>query len=258
MMNDLVSIIMPSYNCGPFVCEAIESVLAQTYANWELLFVDDGSTDNTESIISSFKDARIRYFKNDPKCGAAESRNRALREAKGRWIAFLDSDDKWLPNKLEYQLEFMNKNNYHFSYTTYKEMDVGGHETGVLVAGPKRISEKGMYAFCWPGCLTVMYDAEVIGLIQAEPLKVNNDYVMWLKICHKANCHLLDECLAVYRRGRKGSISSRNYYDLIKWHYYLFHVALGKNRLSSILFTLENLIFGAAKKIFYVHSYRPE
>ena len=255
---DLVSIIMPSYNCGQYLRESIGSVLAQTYTNWELLFVDDGSIDDTEMIMSSYKDSRIRYFKNDPKCGAAESRNRALREAKGRWIAFLDSDDKWFPQKLEHQLEFMNKNNYHFSYTTYKEMDVGGHETGVLVAGPKRISEKGMYAFCWPGCLTVMYDVEKVGLIQVERLRVNNDYAMWLKASHKADCYLLNECLAVYRRGRSGSVSSRSYSDLIRWHYHLFRDADGKSRTTAIFLTFCNLIFGAAKKVFYVHSYKPE
>ena len=99
MTNDLVSIIMPSYNCGRFVRETIESVLAQTYSNWELLFVDDCSTDDTEAIVRSFDDPRIHYYKNEQNSGAAISRNKALREAKGHWIAFLDSDDLWnLPN----------------------------------------------------------------------------------------------------------------------------------------------------------------
>ena len=103
-MNDLVSIIMPSYNTGRFIKESIESVLAQTYSNWELIIVDDCSTDNTDEIVAQFTDERIKYLKNEVNSGAAVSRNRALREAKGKWIAFLDSDDLWLPEKLEKQI----------------------------------------------------------------------------------------------------------------------------------------------------------
>ena len=101
MNNGLVSIIMPSYNTGGYIKNSIESVLAQTYENWELIIVDDCSTDDTDSIVGQFSDKRIRYLKNEKNSGAAISRNYALREAKGRWIAFLDSDDLWLPEKLE-------------------------------------------------------------------------------------------------------------------------------------------------------------
>ena len=104
-MADLVSIIMPSYGTAQFIAESIESVQAQSYSNWELLIVDDCSTDDTDEVVKPFLfDRRIRYFKNDKNSGAAVSRNRALREAKGRWVAFLDSDDLWMPEKLEKQI----------------------------------------------------------------------------------------------------------------------------------------------------------
>ena len=107
MEEELVSIIMPSYNTGKFIKETINSVIAQTYSNWELIIVDDCSTDNTDEIVKSINDNRIIYLKNETNSGAAISRNKALREAKGRWIAFLDSDDLWKNYKLEKQIKFM-------------------------------------------------------------------------------------------------------------------------------------------------------
>ena len=109
-MNNLVSIIMPSYNTGKYIAEAIQSVINQTYKYWELIIVDDCSSDNTDEIVTSFSEPRIKFFKNKINSGAAVSRNRALREAKGRWIAFLDSDDLWRIDKLEKQIGFMEKN----------------------------------------------------------------------------------------------------------------------------------------------------
>lgn len=252
MMEKLVSIIMPSYNTGRFIKDTIGSVLCQTYSNWELIIVDDCSTDDTDEIVAPYlTDQRIRYIKNDVNSGAAVSRNRALREAKGKWIAFLDSDDLWLPEKLEKQIRFMENGNYHFSYTRYEEIGEDSESRGIEISGPSRITKRGMYNFCWPGCLTVMYDAEHVGLIQIEDIKKNNDYAMWLKVCKKADCYLLDETLAKYRRGRSGSISSHNYTKLIVWHYKLFHEAEHKNFISSALLTANNLFWGLVKKYRY-------
>ena len=251
-MNDLVSVVMPSYNTGKYIKKSIESVLAQTYRDWELLIVDDGSTDDTDAIISSFDDPRIRYFKNETNSGAAICRNLALREAKGRWIAFLDSDDIWLPEKLEKQIAFMKKNDYDFSYTGYYEINEESLPTGTHISGPSKIGKAGMFRYCWPGCLTVMYDAEKIGLIQVSDIKKNNDYAMWLQVCKKAACYLLNEELAQYRRGRQGSISTNRYMTLIKWHYTLFREAENESALISAYHTLGNLIFGVIKKVRYV------
>lgn len=253
-MNDLVSIIMPSYNTDKFIAASIKSILAQTYKNWELIIVDDCSTDNTDTVVTSFNDDRIKYFKNKKNSGAAISRNRALRKATGRWIAFLDSDDIWHPKKLEKQIAFMKKNDYHFSYTNYEEIDEKGNLTGVKITGPKKITKTGMYNYCWPGCLTVMYDASRIGLIQIEDIKKNNDYAMWLKVCKKADCYLLNKYLAQYRKGRKGSVSSHSIKTMIGWHYKLWCNAEHKSVIMSLWLTFWNLFFGAYKKFRYVNE----
>lgn len=252
-MNHLVSIIMPSYNTEKFIKNSINSVINQTYQNWELIIVDDCSTDNTDNIVSQFlSDGRIKYLKNETNSGAAVSRNRALREANGKWIAFLDSDDLWMADKLEKQIKFMEENNYHFTYTNYEEIDEDSKPIGRLIMGPKKITKRKMYNYCWPGCLTVMYDSETVGLIQIEDIKKNNDYAMWLKVCKKANCYLLNDTLGLYRKGRKGSISSHDYKNLIKWHYFLFREAEKENSFVAFWHTCWNLFFGLWKKIIYV------
>lgn len=251
-LEGLVSIIMPSYNTAPYIKETIQSVLNQTYKDWELLIVDDCSTDNTDEVLSEIHDSRIHIFKNECNSGAAVSRNRALREAKGQWIAYLDSDDLWMPEKLEKQIRFMKIHGYAFSYTNYEEIDVDGNRTGVRVTGPKRITKTGMFNYCWPGCLTVMFDASKIGLIQIKDIKKNNDYAMWLKICRKADCYLLDECLGQYRKGRTGSISTHGIMTLIRWHYKLFHEAENMGVMQSIVNTGKNMVFGLYKKRKYV------
>ena len=242
---------MPSYNTAKYIAESIDSVLAQTYPHWELLIVDDCSTDNTDEVVASIQDPRIRYFKNARNSGAAVSRNRALKEARGKWIAFLDSDDLWEPEKLEKQIRFMREHDCHFSYTNYREMDEASQPNGRVVTGPRRITKAGMYGYCWPGCLTVMYDAEYIGLVQISDIKKNNDYAMWLKVCQKADCFLLNEVLASYRK-RSGSISNQGYVKLIKWHYKLFREADQKTPACAAVLTFGNLLFGVIKKMMYV------
>lgn len=250
---NLVSIIMPSYNTAQYIEKTIKSVLDQTYTNWELIIVDDCSTDNTDEVVKNYlTDKRIKYLKNEQNSGAAVSRNRALREAKGQWIAFLDSDDLWMPEKLEKQICFMKEKGYFFSYTDYEEINAEGNRTGTFVTGPKKITKMGMYNYCWPGCLTVMYDATKVGLIQISDIKKNNDYAMWLKVCKKADCYLLDECLGQYRKGRVGSVSTHSIKTMIGWHYRLFHEAEKRSALVSAIFTLRNLFWGVLKKIRYV------
>ena len=251
MSNDLVSIVMPSYNCGRFVRETIESVLAQTYSNWELLFVDDCSTDDTQAIVQSFEDSRIHYFRNETNSGAAVSRNRALREAKGRWIAFLDSDDLWLPEKLEHQIQFMDKNGYHFSYHEYDEINEASQPIGVTVSGKSRVSKFDMFACCWPGCLSVMYEQEYVGLVQINDVKKDNDSALWFKVIRKAPCYLLKENLGRYRR-RKGSITPPTLMKRITAHYTLFRVAEEMNPITASFWMCMNVVGNAWKKLFYV------
>lgn len=252
-MNDIVSIIMPSYNTASYVKDSVQSVFDQTYPNWELIIVDDCSPDNTDEIVAPLlSDKRIRYLKNEVNSGAAVSRNRALREARGKWVAFLDSDDLWMPEKLEKQIRFMKENDYHFSYTNYEEINEAGEVTGVYVTGPRRITKTEMFNYCWPGCLTVMYDREKVGLIQIADIRKNNDYAMWLKVCKKADCYLLNETLAQYRKGRIGSVSTQSIKTMIRWHYKLFREAEEQGRLLSTINTGRNLLFGFYKKRKYV------
>ena len=247
---ELVSIITPTYNCGEFIAKTIDCVLAQTYQNWEMLIVDDCSSDNTKGIVARYSDPRIKYHCLSSNSGAAIARNTALKMAKGRWIAFLDSDDLWNPTKLEKQINFMEDNGYTFSYHKYDEIDENGKLLGKVLSGPKHINHLGMISYCWPGCLTVMYDASKVGLIQITDIKKNNDYAMWLKISKKTSCHLMPLVLAHYRK-RKGSISNTNYSSLIKWHYRLFKDAESYSCVCAALCTANNLIWGAFKKIFY-------
>lgn len=249
-MNELVSIIMPSYNTAKYIAESIRSVLAQTYEKWELLVVDDCSTDNTDEIVKPFlADERIRYFKNEKNSGAAISRNKALREAKGKWIAFLDSDDLWVPEKLEKQIAFMQENNYKFSYTDYR-IQLNGKWQPYVITGPNIVTNHKLKNYCYFSTITVMYDREYIGLVQIEPVKKNNDYAMWLKIIKKAKCHRFSECLAYYIK-HEGSISSGSKLKLIKHHYIMWRVAEKKNVIAAMVLTVRNLIFGVLKKLKY-------
>ncbi len=251
----LVSIICPMYNSADFISETIESVLGQTYGNFEMLIVDDLSTDNSVEIVKQYDDERIILLSNEKNSGAAESRNNALRHAKGKWMAFLDSDDIWLPDKLEKQLKFMVDNNYHFSFTNYVEIDENSKEIGKRITAPKVVTKHKMNNFCYLGCLTVMYDADFIGLIQIdERIKKRNDYAIWLKCVKKCNAYNLPIDLAKYRR-HSGSISNVSLKKLLKAHYVLFRVSEKKCRFISFFRVLRNCFYGYLKKKKYVKKY---
>lgn len=254
MIDGLVSIIMPSWNTGRFIAESIESVLAQTYKNWELLIVDDCSTDNTDKVVASFKDTRIKYFKNEKNSGAALTRNRAMREAQGEWIAFLDSDDLWAPNKLEKQLGFMNDNGYVFSYHDFVKIDEESKPLNVYVTGPNVVTKQGMYNYGYPGCLTFMYSVKAMGLIQIKDIKKNNDYAILLKLCKKADCYLLNENLAQYRI-RKRSISHDKITKKLKSHYDLFHFCDEQPAPIAFWYACWNMWYGVLKKIKYERAF---
>lgn len=248
----LVSIITPSWNCGRFVEEAIRSVKQQTYSDWEMIIVDDCSTDNTKEIVERFMDdSRIKYHCLDRNSGAAVARNAALKMAKGRWIAFLDSDDIWMPDKLERQIKFMSEHNYAFSYHNYSEIDEAGNALGVEVSGISKAGKFAMFSCCWPGCLSVMYDKNKIGDIQIVPIAKNNDTAMWLKVVRKSPCYLLNENLARYRR-RANSITPKPIWKRAWAHYPLFRVAENMNPITATFWTLMNVAGNTYKKLFFV------
>lgn len=257
-MYGKVSIIMPNYNCEKFIEETINSVLAQTYENWELLIVDDCSTDRSAEIIRNYckNDDRIKLFIQKNNLGGAAARNRALREATGKWIAFLDSDDLWLPKKLEKQLAFMAENGYRFSYTAYEHVDEKGDPLGLLVTGPKKVTKRKMFRYCYPGCLTVIYDSSEIGVVQIpdEIGTGENDYAMWLKVCKKYTCRYLAETLSLYRVRENSMSHKSSLFKLIGNHYKLFRISENRCSIAACLCVLRNLWFGFWKKAKYVRK----
>lgn len=247
----LVSIVMPSFNTAEYIKESIDSVLNQTYENFELIVVDDNSTDDSIDVVKSYDDTRIKLIINNENKGAAFSRNKALLESKGEWIAFLDSDDIWESTKLEKQIMFMIKNKCWFSYTDYKEFKSDVNDSILLVTGPDKISRIDMYKYCWPGCLTVMYNAGKLGIVQASLINKNNDYAMWLCLSKFSTCFRVAECLANYRKARTGSLSSDKITKLIKSHYVLYRQSEGFGIVLSVFFSTVNMLYGVIKKIFY-------
>lgn len=247
MVDGLVSIIMPSWNTGKFIAKSIQSVLSQTYQDWELLIMDDCSMDNTDDIVASFSDYRIKYFKNNVNCGAALMRNKALQKARGEWIAFLDSDDLWNPHKLERQIKFMKDNGYAFSYHEYVKIDEDDRPLNIYVSGPDVVTKRKMYNYGYPGCLTFMYSAKKMGLIQIKNIKKNNDYAILLKLCKKSDCYLLRENLAQYRI-RKKSISHDKLSKKLKSHYVLFHFCDEKPAHVAFWYACWNMWYGILKK----------
>ena len=229
----LVSIITPSYNSADFIAETIEAVINQTYSNWELLITDDCSTDLTCEIVERYakEDKRIKLFQLSKNSGAGIARNNSIKEAKGRYIAFCDSDDCWLPEKLEKQLEFMNKNNYSFSCTSYYTCDEEGNLIGKIIA-PKKISFFNLVCNDNMGCLTTIYDAEKLGKHYMPTIRKRQDWGYKLILIQKSKyAHGLNECLARYRL-RKSSLSA-NKLNLVKYNINVYKQVLGYSAFRS-------------------------
>ena len=251
MNNDLVSIIMLSKDNGKYVEETVRSVLAQTYQNWEIIFMDDSSKDDTISKMMDFVGKRIHVSQNVTTKGFGSSMNSALRDARGRWIAFLNVGDVWEPTKLEHQIAFMEQNGYAFSYTKFGLINSRSEDRGVVIGGKAHITYKDMQKCCWPNYLTVMYDAQVVGKMRVRNLKKNNDYALWLNVCEKTDCHLLDECLAKNRTkwGRMGKLLLTNKMD---WRYDCFRIEEDLSPLKATLYTIRNGFYGLVKWFKYV------
>ncbi|QWC22570.1 glycosyltransferase family 2 protein [Bacillus haikouensis] len=220
--EDLVSVIMPTYNSSNYINETIKSVLNQTYHNWELIVVDDCSTDNTCEIVKSFikEEPRIKYFKLEINSGAAIARNKAVELAGGHYMAFLDSDDIWFPDKLNKQITFMKNNNYNFSCTSYTKIDEYGKFLNQVIEANK-ISDYEKILKNNPGNSTVVYNSKNLGKFIIPNIKKRNDYVMWLQVI-KAAKHLygIQEPLGSHRI-RLGSLSNKKT-NLIMYHWKVY------------------------------------
>jgi glycosyltransferase involved in cell wall biosynthesis len=210
MKNDLVSVIMPTYNSRAFVRDSIASIRGQTYENWELLIIDDASTDDTVATIEKAAqgDPRIRILRSAENAGAAEARNRGIQEARGRYIAFLDSDDQWLPRKLERQVDLMRANSWAFTFTAYDKIDEQGRKIG-HVGIPKTTTYRQLLKTCVIGCLTAMYDTEVLGKVPMPLIRKRQDFGLWLRLLKKTpRAYGIQETLALYRV-RTDSVSAK-------------------------------------------------
>jgi len=187
MNNQLVSIITPSYNSAKYIAQTIESVLAQTYQDWEMIIVDDCSKDNCLEIIELYvqKDSRIRLHQLEKNSGASVARNTAIKLAQGRFIAFLDSDDLWLPQKLEVQISFMINNNLALSYTAYKKVDADGNVGTKIIHVPVKASYSTLLNTNYIACLTGIYDVSICGKHFMPDISHRQDYGLWLNILKK-------------------------------------------------------------------------
>ena len=250
MSKDLVSIIMLSHNMGRYVKESVESILAQTYQNWELLFMDDSSSDGTIRRVMQLKgdDERILVNHNVKTRGTAETLNAALRMAKGRWIAFLKAGDLWEPEKLERQIAFMERHHYAFSYTKFRLIDRLSRDRGIVMGGLRKVKRRDLLKCCWMGYLTVMYDAQVVGPLQVKRLEDSNDFALWLEVSKQVNCYLLAECLASQREVHH-LLSPFPVFDKIKWRYEVFHQVEGDVSIVAFARALRNLYGGFRKKL---------
>lgn len=221
MEDKLVSIIMPTYNCAKFIGKTIESVIAQTYENWELIIVDDCSKDNTEEVVSKYKDNRIKYHRLENNSGAAVARTEAMKKARGSYMSFLDSDDLWKKDKLEKQLEFMNKNNYNFTCTEYEQIDEEGNKLNKVIKVKKRADYNRILLDCPVGNSTVMYNVEKLGKFEVPNIRKRNDDALWLQILKEEKyIYGMPDILMEYRI-RSNSISS-NKLSLVKYHWQLY------------------------------------
>lgn len=221
MKKGLVSIIMPTYNCGKFIAETIKTVIEQTYTNWELVIVDDCSKDDTEQVVSSFEDARIRYYRLEQNSGAAVARTTAMKYADGEYMAFLDSDDLWKKDKLEKQLKFMKDNKYNFTCTAYEQVDEEGNKLGKIIKTKKKAGYNRILLDCPVGNSTVMYNVATLGKFEVPNIRKRNDDALWLQMLKKEKyIYGMNDVLMEYRI-RSNSISS-NKLDLVKYHWKLY------------------------------------
>ena len=239
MNSGLVSIITPAYNCANYIGTTIESVLSQTYSYWEMIIVDDCSSDNTEEVVLRYasKDSRIKYKKLEVNSGAAVARNVAMSMATGQYIAFLDSDDVWLPDKLSTQIQFMQENDYKFTCTDYEQIDETGRRLGKIIHCRKKADYNRVLLDCPIGNSTVMYDVTQMGKFEVPNIRKRNDDALWLKMLKSEKfIYGLNQVLVQYRV-RHDSISA-NKFQLIKYHWVLYRKIEHLNIIRSIFYIL--------------------
>ena len=239
----LVSIIMPVHNSARTVGQAVRSVLAQGHQDWELLITDDGSSDSSWEVLTGFadRDPRIKPQRFEQAGGPAAARNRAISRADGSWVAFLDSDDLWLPHKLERQIAFARDTQAPLSFSSYYKVpaDYTGEAADFepndrIIRAPDHLTHRRMLDANFIGCLTAMYDRDVLGTRLMPDLRKRQDYALWLSILRDGHvAHGIQEPLALYREARAGSVSGDKL-SLVRYNWQLYREVEGLSLPRSV------------------------
>lgn len=234
LVKGLVSIIMPAYNSQEFIPYSIQSVINQTYKNWELIVVDDCSTDRTAEIVEKFsqKYDQITFIQLETNSGAAVARNRAIEEAKGEYMAFLDSDDLWEAEKLSTQISFMQVGGKNFTCTSYEFINDKNEWLGKKKEPLKEHDYNDVLKYC-PGNSTVMYNVEELGKFYIPNIRKRNDFVMWLQVIKKAGTLYGIQETYTYYRVREDSLSI-NKTGLVKYQWKVYRDIENLGLLKSI------------------------
>lgn len=261
-MKPVVSIVTPVHNGAAFIRETIASAQAQTCGDWELLVVDDASEDDSAEIVENLaaNDSRIRLFRLEINGGAAVARNVGIRAARGRYVAFLDSDDLWMPLKLEKQICFMEQKNCEFSFTGFQRVDESGFEIS-LFGVPSRVTYGELLKTNYIGCSTVMYDSFVLGKVEMPLIRRRQDYGLWLRLLKQTEYACgINEALSYYRV-RGGSVSSNKATtSLFTWRVYREVEGLSMLRSTYCLAhqtgraALRNRFPGLARRLGWLHE----
>lgn len=241
---ELVTVITPCYNAENYIGGAIESVLSQSYKDWEMLVIDDSSSDHSASVIQTYcqKDSRIKYFKTDQKTGSPSiPRNIGFENAQGKYIAFLDSDDVWLPNKLEDQLNFMKENHYPLVYSNYEKINLAGERNHRIVKTKTKCSYNDLLKSCEIPCLTAIFERKLLGDIRFQPIK-KEDYLFWIELLRQGIvAHNTNQTHALYRSAPYSRSSNKKEMVIAQWN------ILYKRAKTPLLHSIYCIVYYAVK-----------
>jgi len=244
-----VSIITANYNCERFIESTIQSVLKQTFTDWEMIIVDDCSTDQGPKIIEKYcqADSRIKLVSLVKNSGPAVARNKAIEQAKGRFIAFLDSDDLWTEDKLEVQISFMKKNNFSLTYTEYVKVNEDGKVISDVIQRPEKVNYQKMLNSNFIPCLTAIYDSALLGKVYMPLILKRQDYGLWFKILKVTDyAYAINQPLAYYRVRKNDSVSSNKFKSAI-YHWKILREVENVPLIKAIYHFMQYALIGYIK-----------
>ena len=247
LIDGLVSVIMPVYNDTVYIRDAVQSVLRQTYPSWELWIVDDASTMDVRSEVADLlTDERIHFLRLSENRTAAGARNVGIAAAKRRYLAFLDSDDWWLPEKLEKQVRFMQEKNIAMSFTSYRRVSENGRKVGRVIEAEGMVDYSRLLKGNCIGCSTVMIDRRQCAAVKM-PLERHEDYITWLNLAKKklSICGLAED-LARYRVG-ENSLSG-NKLKSLWWTWKVYRESQRLSFFRSLLCLGYYIVHGISKR----------